>query len=30
MQITQPTERLTDVALLAMLHAGAEKAQTMG
>lgn len=30
MQITQPTERLTDVALLAMLHAGAEKAQAMG
>lgn len=30
MQITQPTERLTDVALLAMLHASAEKAQAMG
>lgn len=30
MQITLPTERLTDVALLAMLHAGTDKAQAMG
>lgn len=30
MQITLPTERLTDAALMAMLHAGAEKAQAMG
>ncbi len=30
MQITIPTERLTDSALLAMLHAASEKAQAMG
>ena len=30
MQITLPTERLTDAALLAMLRAGADKAQAMG
>lgn len=30
MQITLPTERLTDAALLAMLHAAAAKAQAMG
>lgn len=30
MQITLPTERLTDAALLAMLHAAADKAQAMG
>jgi glc operon protein GlcG len=29
MQITHPTERLSDVALLAMLHAAADKAQAM-
>lgn len=30
MQITQTTERLTDAALMAMLHAAAGKAQDMG
>jgi glc operon protein GlcG len=30
MQVTTPTERLTDAALLAMLHAAADKAQAMG
>lgn len=30
MQITLPTERLTDAALLALLHAAAEKARAMG
>jgi glc operon protein GlcG len=30
MQITQATERLTDVALLAMLHASTDKVQAMG
>jgi uncharacterized protein GlcG (DUF336 family) len=30
MQITSPTERLTDAALLAMLAAAASKAQAMG
>jgi uncharacterized protein GlcG (DUF336 family) len=30
MQITSPTERLTDAALLAMLAAAANKAQAMG
>ncbi|WP_431298625.1 GlcG/HbpS family heme-binding protein [Tabrizicola sp. BL-A-41-H6] len=30
MQVTNPTERLTDAALLAMLHAAADKAQAMG
>lgn len=30
MQITHATERLTDTALLAMLHAGTDKAQAMG
>jgi uncharacterized protein GlcG (DUF336 family) len=30
MQITEATERLTDAALLAMLHAAAEKAQAIG
>lgn len=30
MQITLPTERLTDAALLAMLHAASGKAQAMG
>jgi glc operon protein GlcG len=30
MQITLPTERLTDAALLAMLNAGADKARAMG
>jgi glc operon protein GlcG len=30
MQITQATERLTDAALLAMLHASAAQAQAMG
>jgi glc operon protein GlcG len=30
MQITSATERLTDAALLAMLHASADKAQAMG
>lgn len=29
-QVTTPTERLTDAALLAMLHAAADKAQAMG
>lgn len=30
MQITLPSERLTDAALFSMLHAAAEKAQGMG
>ena len=30
MQVTHPTERLTDAALLAMLHAAAERAGAMG
>ncbi len=30
MQITAPTERLTDSALLAMLHAAVDRAQAMG
>ncbi len=30
MQVTTPTERLTDAALLAMLHAAADKAQALG
>jgi glc operon protein GlcG len=30
MQITAPTERLTDSALIAMLHAAVDKAQAMG
>lgn len=30
MQVTISTERLTDAALLAMLHAAADKAQAMG
>lgn len=30
MQITLPTERLTDAAILAMLRAGVDKAQAMG
>ncbi|MDM7931330.1 heme-binding protein [Tabrizicola sp.] len=30
MQITLPSERLTDAALFAMLHAATEKAQAMG
>ena len=30
MQITLPTEKLTDAALLAMLHAAIDKAQAMG
>ncbi len=30
MQVTVPTERLTDAALLAMLHAAADKAWAMG
>jgi uncharacterized protein GlcG (DUF336 family) len=30
MQVTTPTERLTDAALLALLHAAVDRAQAMG